>query len=659
MDNADFSILQKVPFFSQFREDEMVLLRQNFQEVTLQPNETLFHQGDAGDALYVLLSGQLHLVQTQEGRERVLAILGRRGDSLGETALLTSEIRPATAVAVQPTRLLSLRSEDFNAALRQTPTLALAVTRFLSGRLAQAIRPPAAPTPAKVFTLVAAPSFEEQAVFVINLAVSLMTQTRRKLLLVDLPGDGGPSYKKLLRLPCPSAERNPEAQDFQSLDTLRPWIAGHPSGMDVLCLPRALLDGDLARGIYPLLETLRREWDYVIVPLGDKPGRATEVFVEEADRVAYLREEGAEPGPPVWRWLEKTVPPQRLDLVELQRESPPRRHRPGRFYIPWGPNLGRNALATGVPFLDRRHEVSQRGIDRLARHLGGLRVGLALGSGAALGYSAIGILRVMERHGIFPDLIAGTSMGALIGSFYCSGRSVDELEDIARSITKAKLWTLMDFALPWKGVVVGNAVLRFLRSILGDVTFGELALPFACVATDINTGEERILRHGPVAEAVRASLSLPFFFEPFFLKGRYLVDGGLVNPVPTSVVRAMGADVAISLNITTRPAIKRFPGWSSRKPSAFNPLSGPHIFKVMAKTMYTMQYGIAKTTSAAADVVLAPDLSAYTWLEFHHAPEIIKIAEDYTEAALPKITAPLPFFSDRCRTPLRAPRPRL
>jgi hypothetical protein len=75
--------------------------------------------------------------------------------------------------------------------------------------------------------------------------------------------------------------------------------------------------------------------------------------------------------------------------------------------------------------------------------------------------------------------------------------------------------------------------------------------------------------------------------------------------------------------------------------------------------MYTMQYGISKTTSAAADVVLAPDLSAYTWLEFHHAPEIIKIAEDYTEGALAKITAPLPFFSDRCRTPLRAPRPRL
>ncbi len=659
MDNDDYSILQKVPFFSQFREDEVALLRPLLREVTLQPNDVLFRQGDAGNALYVLLGGQVHLTQTLDGRDRVLAILGRRGDALGEMALLTSETRPATAMAVQPSRLLALNTEDFNTALRSTPTLALAVTRFLSGRLAQAIRPPAVPRPAKVLTFVTAAPFEEQAVFVVNVAVSLMTQTRRKLLIVDLPTDGGPSYKKTLKLSCVTCDRKPDAQDFQSLDTLRPWIAPHPSGLDVLCLPRALLEGDLSSGVYPLMETLRREWDFVLVPLGDRPGRITDVFVEEADRVFYVREEGAEPGTPVWRHLEKAVPPQRLDLVELQRESPPRRHRPGRFYIPWGPNLGRNALAADAPFLDRRHEVTQRGVDRLARHLGGLRVGLALGSGAALGYSAIGVLRVLERHGIFPDLIAGTSMGALIGSFYCSGRSVDELEDIARSITKAKLWTLMDFALPWKGVVVGNAVLRFLRSILGDVTFGELALPFACVATDINTGEERVLRHGPVAEAVRASLSLPFFFEPFFLKGRYLVDGGLVNPVPTSVVRAMGADVAISLNITTRPAIKRFPGWSSRKPSAFNPLSGPHIFKVMAKTMYTMQYGIAKTTSAAADVVLAPDLSAYTWLEFHHAPEIIKIAEDYTEGALSKITAPLPFFSDRCRTPLRAPRPRL
>ena len=210
------------------------------------------------------------------------------------------------------------------------------------------------------------------------------TQTRRKLLIVDLPSDNGPSYKTALKLSCPSADRKPEAQDFQSLDTLRPWIASHPSGLDVLCLPRTLLEGDLAAGVYPLLETLRRGWDYVLVPLGDRPGRILNVFVEEADRVFYVREEGAEPGTPMWRQLEKAVPPQRLDLLELQRESPPRRHRPGRFYIPWGPHLGRNALAAGTPFLDRRHDVSLRGVDRLARHLGGLRIGIALGSGAAL-----------------------------------------------------------------------------------------------------------------------------------------------------------------------------------------------------------------------------------------------------------------------------------
>lgn len=656
MDNDELSVLRKVSFFSQFREEELAPLRGLFKTVTLAANETLFRQGDPGDGLYILLSGQIHLVQRWEGRERRIALLGRRGDVLGEMALLASEPRPAQAIAVQPSVLLALKTADFEEVLRRFPALALPLARFLAGRLMQAARRSATVSAGKVLTWVGALHPEEKTVFLSSLALSLLAQTRRRILILDIQGDGTPGFARAWGRPN-DRSTDLEPEDFQSGDALRKAVFIHSSGLEVLPLPLDLIEGPLFNGLYPLLDTLRREWDFVLASVPARSNRATRLFWEEADRVLYLREAGAEQGSPLWRELESVVLPQRLDLVELQHGGSPRRNRPGRFYVPWGPELGRSALAAGNPFLRAMDVLPQRGVDRTARALGGLRIGLAMGSGAALGYSIIGMLRVLERHGIFPDLVSGTSMGALIGSFYCAGKSVDEIEEIARGITKARLWTLADFGLPWKGVVVGNAVLRFLRSILRDVTFGDLALPFACVATDINTGEERILRHGPVADAVRASLSLPFFFEPFFLQGRYLVDGGLVNPVPTSVVRAMGADVAIAINITTRPSIKRFPGLRGRKPSAFNPLEGPHIFKVMAKTMYTMQYGISMTGSADADVVLSPNLSDYTWLEFHRAGDIIKIGEEHTERMIPKITAHLPAFSDQCPIPNRPSRP--
>ena len=155
--------------------------------------------------------------------------------------------------------------------------------------------------------------------------------------------------------------------------------------------------------------------------------------------------------------------------------------------------------------------------------MGGVSLGLAMGSGAALGYVLIGFLKEMERNGVFPDVIAGTSMGALIGSFYAAGKSPAELEEIALSITKAKLWMLVDFSLPRQGLIVGDQVLKFLKSVLGERTFAELQIPFAAVATDIMSGEEVVLRHGKVAEAVRGiplpALLLQTFFPPRPLPG--------------------------------------------------------------------------------------------------------------------------------------------
>ena len=644
-------LLRKIPFLAEFSEEERALLFPITQRIKLEIGQHLFQQGETGDALHLLISGEISVVQDRDGKKHALATLSRRGDLLGEWALLGGEMRPGTATALQPTILIALKRVDFERVLQQHPPLAIAVARSLARRLMESAHPIAkARAPGKIFVVMGALPAKERLRFILNLSLSTLDQTRRRVLLVEVAEESGEPAVALLSRKTRGIPPHMDLHDFQTIEGLRSLTLSHASGLDLISISEPLLLGRLFGGLYPLMATARQEWDVVFLSLPGRSSRAARALWEEADRVIYVREESAEKGGPLWREMERVVPSNRLDLVELQGISPPRRNRPGRFYIPW-----RNGIDHGPKnlFLTSKDGAVQRGLDRMARHLGGLRLGIAMGSGAALGYSIIGILRALERNGIYPDLIAGTSMGALVGSFYAAGRPVSELVDIALSITKKRLWIMADFDLPWKGVLVGNGVLRFLKSVLGDITFDQLQLPFACVATDINTGMERVLRHGAVAEAVRGSLSLPFFFEPYYWQGRYLVDGGLVNPVPTSIVQAMGADITLSVNNTTAPALKGSHGPRQPKPSVFNPIHGPHIFKVMAKTLYTMQYGIAKSGANEADVVIAPDLSRFASLEFHRAAEIMEMGEEQAEKMMPKILAMFPFYSDQGRRPLR------
>lgn len=181
------------------------------------------------------------------------------------------------------------------------------------------------------------------------------------------------------------------------------------------------------------------------------------------------------------------------------------------------------------------------------------KIGYALGGGAARGLSHIGVLKVLEEHSIFPDIITGTSIGALIGALYAGGIKIGDIEQFALRLDFKRLVLLADMTLPLSGLIGGKRVISLLKSILGDLTFSQLKYDFACVATDIKTGEQVVIHDGSLIEAIRASISLPGIFTPVCIKGRYLVDGGLVNEVPVSVCREMGAEYVIGVNVIPEP----------------------------------------------------------------------------------------------------------
>ncbi|MGU3627932.1 patatin-like phospholipase family protein [Comamonas sp. C24C] len=174
-------------------------------------------------------------------------------------------------------------------------------------------------------------------------------------------------------------------------------------------------------------------------------------------------------------------------------------------------------------------------------------VGLALGSGSARGWAHFGVLRALREAGVSPDIICGTSIGSLVGATYAAGE-MDAFESWVLGLGKRKVFGFMDFNLGG-GLLKGEKIIEFWRENFVQETVEELGTPFGCVATDLQTGAEVWLRKGSIAEAVRASIALPGLFTPVMREGRLLVDGGLVNPVPVSLARAMGADIVIAVDL--------------------------------------------------------------------------------------------------------------
>jgi NTE family protein len=175
-----------------------------------------------------------------------------------------------------------------------------------------------------------------------------------------------------------------------------------------------------------------------------------------------------------------------------------------------------------------------------------LKIGLALGGGGALGMAHVGVLEILEENGIHIDMIAGTSMGAIVGAAYASGVKTEEMREF---VNKIRTLDLVDFKLQKGAVFSGASAEKWIANCVKSNTFEELNMPFACTACDLLNGELVVLNSGDLIKSVRASMSVPAIFKPVELDGRYLIDGGVVCNVPADIVKNMGADIVISVNV--------------------------------------------------------------------------------------------------------------
>ena len=263
-------------------------------------------------------------------------------------------------------------------------------------------------------------------------------------------------------------------------------------------------------------------------------------------------------------------------------------------------------------------------VDQQSEEIKRGKIGVALGGGAARGFAHIGVLEILEKEHIPIDMIAGTSMGAVIGVLYAQGKTAAEIKKIAIDIDWVRMVQLVDPALPKTGFIAGNKIKDLLKSIIGDVDFSELKMPFACTATDIMTGEEIIINKGSVLEAVRASISVPVIFSAFEYKNRYLVDGGLVDQVPVEVVKNMGADIVIAVNVTQRLINIRQHVYidDAELPDELLTKS-PNMVAVIMKFINIMNSQSTDDSLNKADVIIEPRLADINFTDFRKADKCI------------------------------------
>ncbi|MHC2993972.1 MAG: patatin-like phospholipase family protein [Candidatus Atribacteria bacterium] len=312
----------------------------------------------------------------------------------------------------------------------------------------------------------------------------------------------------------------------------------------------------------------------------------------------------------------------------------------------------------------------------------GLKFGLALGSGSARGMAHIGVIQVLEAYHIPIDMIAGTSIGSVVGSVYATGASVEQMREAALSMKRGKTISLMDPTLPRSGLLSGNRVEEILNEIaLKDKNFDDLKIPFATVAIDVKTGAKVILNQGSVIKAVRASISIPGIFTPAKYQDYFLVDGGVVDPVPVDLVQKMGADIIIAVSLTEKSPhpvilmINRETGNLEEIATSDSPkinkdedlkskvieklvslvdkekaslekkieevkkkLEGPNIFEVLAQSIYIMEKEITSQCLIGADVVIIPfGIEGISLFEFDKADITIKGGIDAALAKIPQI----------------------
>jgi len=636
--------LGSIPLFANLTPEELAEVSALFDERFYRKGETICRAGEEGDTFFVVLSGVLE-VWGGTKEDKIITRLGPR-DFFGELALVVGGPRSATVKVGQRARLLSLKKEAFNRFFLSNTKALEYFSKVICQRLAATARggDGAAGRPITVISIVSRPGLFGRSLVAGALSVLLTEQQDGQVLLmrVRLASESAPELASMKA----HTLRNAKAAKSEVLSLVKPSAGPLPAQLHLV------VDGESAvacgEAVANLVAKLTNDFAYVIFDLGTHPFLVDSV-AEFSDRlIALVDRAGIDD-----YTASASAAVDTLQVINLHNRTSTATSISScePFVLPEDKRLASNDLETLAEALrDAPDSPGAIPLYRLARKVLGRTVGLALGGGAAFGLAHLGVLKVFEDNGLPIDLLAGCSFGSLVAVGYSSGLKAQRLIDLASELgTQKKLMALVmrDATMIQPGFLNGNGIKRtFLPFLGGKSTFEDLLMPCKVVATDIETGERVALGSGSLVDSFRASCSVPLAIAPVRLDNRILVDGGVSDPCPAEVVRDMGADVCIAVNVVPpmKKGVETVIAKYYRRFNAFNPLAYlaqsvdlPNMFDIAMSSMQTLQYELGNFKAISADVRINPDLSDFTWVDFPRYKELVEKGIQATERALPAI----------------------
>lgn len=534
----DLRALRRLAMFDGLPDEVLEDVAHRLKHHRRRRGERLFSQGDSGNSMFLLASGQARvLVRDESGQEQVLTHLVP-GDVMGEIALLLDQPRSASIEMTIDGDLLELEREELLAFLSAHPRAALQLSRHLASRLIR----PRTPRKDSDLRLLATHSKE--------VALGLVQRISRL---------GG--QVAVLNLASPLSAH--QAAPLALLEELE-----HAS------------EETLTRRLSDLLALFERVM--MILPEGESP--AARKALELADT-----------------WI----------------------------VTPWQHRALPESASSAARTLRCNLEPVQ--LDRTARAIVGRRVGLVMSSGGAWGLAHVGVLKALVEEGLPIDYVAGASAGALVGALHCSGWSPADLVSFAREEIPRALSMRAGYFdpawRPWRGLLSGKKARAWLDLHLKGVTFSELETPLCVAVSDLTASSERILDEGTVADAVRASISVPGVFRPWMWRGNALVDGGMINPLPVSALVEREVNLVVASSVV---------GAGGGLPPG---TGAPSFMQQMLSLMGAMEKETLKVRRPQVDLLLRPEVGHRTLLGYAHADELIALGEASVRAQLPALRA--------------------
>lgn len=652
----NIELLKDLPVFQSLKLADVKALTDKAQLVAFRKGDIIVQESDRDETFYVVVSGRCQAyTHLKSGATRVFAHYCS-GDCFGEFALLTGDSYWYSVRCLNDAVLLKIRREDFNEIIHSNPEVIGLFNRILRDRIQSLREEKKKGKWSAIYALYGIRKNVGKSLISTNLAASLRAETHEPVLLVDMTCRGTclklTQFESLMHWSCPN---------------LSELVTHHPTGYDVLSIELQGTETE-ANLIPSFFGCLVQRYDYVLIDLPNDFSPPIIQSLLQSDEVFLIT--GKE---------EENLYRTRLLLGDLEREGAPveekvrviltrsaydqsngvgdvARHlgRPIHAHITRIRDEQFQASLQVLPFV-LAHPIHQFSlvITRLAREIGNVRVGLALGSGAARGLAHIGVIRVLEQEGIIVDVVSGASMGAFVAAVWASGKNADEMEEIAMRVgSKRAFFSLLDFTLRRGGLIKGRRIEEFLYSILGEKTFADTFIDARLVATDLNTIEEIVFTEGRLVDAVRASISIPGVITPVQSNSHLLIDGGITSPVPIGVLERMGVSKIIAVNTIPHAEVMReyhqiqtemgrLPREQKQMYDTFRRSTRWHldnnVMDINMRAMHAMQSQIAATACATADVVIRPVIIDSAWYEFYDPIKYIRKGEESARAMLPSL----------------------